>query len=111
MPSMRTSTAIVSLLLTFLAAACTKPAAPKAAAAPPLPITAEVLNKLAKADALDGNVDKVVHRCAGCSLGMDGKADLALTVDSYTMHFCKKGCLEAFRPDPAKEILALRIKD
>jgi len=108
---MRTSPACLGVLLTFLAAACTKPAEPKAAATPPLPVTAEVLAKLAKADALDGNVDKVVHRCAGCSLGMDGKAEYALAVDNYTMHFCKKGCLEAFRPDPAKEILALRIKD
>lgn len=111
MIAMRISTAIAGVLLTFLAAACTKPAEPKAAAAPPLPITAEVLAKLAKADAMDGNVDQVVHLCAGCNLGMNGKADFPLVVGSYTMHFCKKACVEAFRPDPAKEILALRIKD
>jgi hypothetical protein len=111
MQAMRTSIACLAILLPLLAAACSKPAEPKAPPAPPLPITAEVLAKLAKADALDGNVDQVVHLCAGCNLGMNGKAEYPLAVGNYTMHFCKKACVEAFRPDPAKEIIALHIKD
>lgn len=85
------------------------PATPDATA--PAPITPEVLAKLEKADAKDGTVDKVVHRCAGCALGMDGKAELSLKVQDYTMHFCKPKCVDKFAPDPATAILALKIKE
>jgi len=104
----------IPLSCTLLLAGCgakpaPAPAAPAVAAAEAA--TPEVLGKLAKADAKDGTVDKVVHRCAGCRLGMDGKAELALKVQDYVMHFCKKGCLDAFVADPKKEILALQIKE
>jgi hypothetical protein len=105
----------------LLFAACTaesKPAdapaqnAPAPAAAPSLsPITEETLAKLAKADAKDGSVDKVVHRCAGCSLGMDGEAKWPLQVQDYMMHFCKQACLDRYAKDPAKAIAAMKIKD
>ena len=86
----------------------TAPAIPPAAAAAVAP---EVLAQLAKADAKDGKVDKIVHKCAGCALGMDGKAEFALPVQDYTMHFCKQGCLDGFKTEPSKAILALKIKD
>ncbi len=75
------------------------------------PIGPEVLAVLAKADAKDGTVDHVVHQCAGCSLGMAGKPEFPLQVEDYAMHFCKAECLARFQPDPAKAILALKIKD
>jgi hypothetical protein len=105
----------------FLLTACgDKPAAPTPAPSPSpatpgataaAPITPEVLAKLAQADAKDGTVDKVVHRCAGCALGMDGKAEMSLKVQDYTMHFCKPKCVDKFAPDPATAILALKIKE
>ncbi len=87
-------------------------AEPSAAAPTSLsPITEETLAKLAKADAKDGNVDKVVHRCAGCALGMDGEAKWPLQVQDYSMHFCKQACLDRYAKDPAQAIAALKIKD
>ena len=61
--------------------------------------------------AKDGAVDKVVHRCAGCALGMDGADKWPLKVQDYTMHFCKQACLDRYSADPAKAIAALKIKD
>lgn len=84
--------------------------APVVPAAPAV-LAADVVAKLAKADAVDGKADKVVSKCAGCSLGMDGVPAHALTVGDYTMHFCKAGCLAPFKADPAKEIAALKVKD
>jgi hypothetical protein len=101
---LRTSFTCVAFL-TFLA--CSKQEAPAAAA--PMPVTAETVAKLAAADALDGAVDKVVHRCAGCMLGMDGKAEFPLQVQDYTLHLCKQGCLDRLKADPAKEIAGLTV--
>ena len=101
----------------FLFTACgdkPAPAAPNPAAkvpAAPAVIGATVLAQLAKADAKDGKVDMVVHKCAGCMLGMDGKAEFPLKVGGYTMHFCKQGCLDGFKGDPSPAILALKIPD
>jgi YHS domain-containing protein len=39
---------------------------------------------------------------------MDGKADHALTVSGYSMHFCSDHCRENFSKDTAKKILALK---
>lgn len=82
-----------------------KPAAPAAAA----PTAAEIATKLAAADAKDGKVDKVVHKCAGCSLGMDGEEKWSLPVEGYTMHFCNQACFDRFKNDTAKEIGALKV--
>ena len=67
--------------------------------------------KLALADQKDGAVDKVVHQCAGCSLGMPGEDKWPLKVQDYTMHFCKQACLDKFQVDPAVAINALVIKN
>lgn len=101
----------------FAFAACTsetqKTADPDAKTPPPVAPVAlaeEVTARLAQFDAKDGTVDKVVHRCAGCSLGMDGEDKWPLTVGDYTMHFCKQGCLDKFAKDPAPAILAVKAK-
>jgi len=91
---------------------CGKPAAAAPTGnTPPAPISAELVAKLAKADAVDGKTDKVVHKCAGCALGMDGSPAHSLQVQDYTMHFCKEGCLAPFKADPAKELTALKIRE
>ena len=66
--------------------------------------------KLAAADAVDGKKDKVVSKCAGCALMMNGKSDTTLEFEGYTMLFCKDACHDRFEADPEKEILALRVK-
>ena len=70
---------------------------------------ADVEAKLAEADKVDGTVDKVVSKCAACALKMDGKAENALKVSGYTMHFCTAKCKEGFEKDTTKSILALEI--
>ncbi len=64
---------------------------------------------LAKADALDGNVDMVVHKCANCALGMDGKAEHSVKALDYTMHFCQDGCAKKFSEKLNENILAMTI--
>ena len=54
---------------------------------------------LAAADHVDGEDDKVVKRCAGCKLGMDGSEEHALAVADYTLHFCSADCKQAFAED------------
>ena len=51
---------------------------------------------LAKADALDGQSDKIVSLCASCALGMDGSKEHQLHVGEYTMYFCRDDCQQAF---------------
>jgi hypothetical protein len=84
---------------------------PLATAAPSAPIaaTAAMTTVLAKADAKDGAVDQCVHRCAGCALGMDGKATMPLQVGAYTMHFCKQACLDRYAKDAAGELAKLKV--
>ena len=48
-----------------------------------------VADKLAKADAADGSVDKVVSKCLGCGLAMNGKRDRRHN-RGFTLHFCSK---------------------
>jgi hypothetical protein len=69
---------------------------------------AEILTILAAADAADGTEDKVVSKCAGCKLGMDGSADYALTVENYEMHFCGADCKSHFADDTEKAVMALK---
>lgn len=101
---------IRSLLLVpaLLFAACTAKDQPKVEApkgdAPKAAITAEITAKLEKADAADGKVDKVVSKCAGCALGMDGKAEHSAKLGDYTLHFCDH-CASA---DPLKAVEALK---
>ena len=74
-------------------------------------VTAAVEAKLAEADKLDGNADKIVSKCASCALGMDGKSDHALEVSGYTLHFCREECKTGFEKDANKAILALKIPE
>jgi hypothetical protein len=96
----------------LVAAACeSESPQPLAIAAPAAPIaaTAEMTAVLAKADAKDGAVDKCVHRCAGCKLGMDGLAAMPLQVGDYTMHFCKPACLDRYAKDAKGELAKLKV--
>jgi YHS domain-containing protein len=89
-----------------------QPAAQPAAAQAKEPtLPAELMAKLEKADAKDGAVDHVVHKCAGCSLGMDGKDKFPMQLAGYTMHFCKQACLDRYQKDPTKALLTLKVKD
>ncbi len=86
----------------------TEPAAtkPTAGAGKPDPKVAAVL---AKADGVDGKTDKVVSKCAGCALGMDGDAKHASTVSGYKLHLCSEHCKAQFDKNPGKVILALKV--
>lgn len=65
--------------------------------------------RLAQADAVDGKVDKVVSRCAGCALGMDGKSEHSFTTSGYVLQFCSAGCKSDFEKDPGKSVQAMKI--
>lgn len=67
--------------------------------------------RLAKADALDGKTDKVVTKCAGCALGMDGKAEHSIAAHGYTLHLCSAHCKEDFSKDVDKSILAMELPE
>lgn len=94
----------------FLFASCTKQVVVAPAPAPSAPAaapSAETLAKLAKADAVDGKTDKVVSKCAGCALGMDGKAAHAAKLGEYTVHFCDH-CAGKTK-DVEKIVMALKL--
>jgi YHS domain-containing protein len=65
--------------------------------------------KLAAADAFDGTTDKIVSKCAGCALAMDGKSEHTLEVSGYKLYFCAEECKTHFEKDVNKAILALKI--
>ena len=71
----------------------------------------DVEAKLALADEFDGVADRVVSRCAACSLRMDGSAEHALQFAGYELHFCSAGCLESFSADAEARISALVIPE
>lgn len=112
------TTLILSL---FLACATETPAEAPAAAAPAVeaPAAAPALTATAeggapaldaacvdKADLADGTADKVAHKCAGCTLLMDGKAEHASTHGGVTFHSCSDGCKGRLDADPVG-VLAL----
>ena len=105
---MKTLTLRFALPLLFLAG-CTTDAPKEDDNSAVKPATAAMTAKLALADAVDGTTDKVVHKCAGCSLGMDGKKDMALTVGDYEMHFCQDACLAKFKGSTEKAVTELTI--
>lgn len=72
-------------------------------------VTAEMAEVLAKADALDGQADKVVSLCASCALGMAGSEEHSLHVGPYTMYFCADHCKQAFSEDVSKSVLAMKL--
>lgn len=71
--------------------------------------TPEMVEVLAKADALDGQSDKTVSLCASCVLGMDGSKEHQLHVGEYTMCFCADHCKQAFSEDISKSVLAMKL--
>lgn len=104
---LRRSVLLVPLLVAF--AACSK----KPADAPvgvPIKTTPEIDAKLVAADKMDGAEDKVVHKCAGCALHMDGKPEFALPVGAYQMHFCSDKCLDRYKKDAIGELGKLAVK-
>ena len=66
---------------------------------------------LAKADKFDGAADKIVSKCSSCGLGMDGKAEHAVSAHGYTLHFCSDGCKTGFSQDLDTSLLALKVPD
>jgi YHS domain-containing protein len=74
-------------------------------------IEAQLQAKLAKADELDGTTDKIVERCPGCGLSMDGKSEYAVEVAGYTLHFCSESCKEDFTEDLTQAVLDLKIPE
>jgi len=72
-------------------------------------IEAAVLDKLAEVDALDGTVDKIIKRCPGCGLKMDGNSEHATEVSGYTIYFCSASCQEKFTKNPTESLLFLEI--
>ena len=74
-------------------------------------LTAQLTAKLAEADKLDGKTDKVIEKCPGCGLKMDGKSEHALEVSGYTMHFCAGTCQEEFAKNVTKSIEDLEIPE
>ena len=65
--------------------------------------------RLAAADAKDGKTDKVVTKCAGCNLHMDGKAENKLDVHGYALHFCAADCKDRFAKDADAAVMAMKI--
>jgi len=70
-----------------------------------------VAAKLAGADLVDGEADHVVSRCAGCALAMEGKAEHALQVEGYEMHFCSDSCQSNFEEDTLAKVAQLDIPE
>jgi YHS domain-containing protein len=77
-------------------------------AAPP---SAASLAILAKADASDGSVDKVVSRCVTCRLVMEGKPEYSVNYGGYAVHLCSEECKKAFSENPEKALQALTFPE
>ena len=73
------------------------------------PFSLKAATLIGKADVLDGAEDKVVSKCAGCALGMNGSEDHQLNVGEYKMNFCSKYCRDEFDKDTETKILAMEI--
>jgi YHS domain-containing protein len=63
---------------------------------------------LAKADASDGSVDKVVSKCVTCRLGMEGKPEYSVNYGGYAVHLCSEECKKTFAENPEKALQALK---
>lgn len=96
------------------AASSNTAAAPADAAAPtpghaPTANRETLLAKLASADAFDGKTDKVVSKCAGCALGMDGSEKYTVQFEGYSLHLCNDACRKQFASDTVNAVLAMRV--
>jgi YHS domain-containing protein len=108
-PISGTSIMLLSLLVTYLAVGCGTGKAPETTQKRGLtdPPGAASLAILAKADASDGSVDKVVSKCVTCQLGMDGKPEYSVNYGGYAVHLCSEECRKTFSGDPEKALQAL----
>jgi len=71
----------------------------------------QLMAKLAEADELDGEADKVIKKCPGCGLEMDGKSENSFKVSGYTIYFCEASCQEEFTKNVAKSIESMEIPE
>jgi hypothetical protein len=78
------------------------------AAMSPEEVEAAVATLLARADLADETEDKVVEKCLGCALGMDGAPDQVVQAHGYEIHFCSPACKENAEENIEEAILALR---
>jgi YHS domain-containing protein len=108
-PTLGKSIVFLSLLVTCLAMGCGTGKAPDAAQkeAPADQPGAASLAILAKADAEDGSVDKVISKCVTCRLGMDGTPEYSVAYGGYAVHLCSEECRKTFSGDPEKALQAL----
>jgi len=107
-PNCLKAIAAFGLFSAFLVAGCSRSEAPAGPATDPIANTpsAAALAILAKADAADGTVDKVVSKCLVCVLEMEGKPEHSTAYGEYTLHLCSAYCKESFTKEPEKTLLA-----
>ena len=74
------------MFVVVLAVACSS--APVAGEPAAVADPAKVDAGLNIADLADGTEDKIVHKCAGCSLAMSGNPAHAIATRGYTLHMC-----------------------
>jgi len=104
--------ATLGLWSALLWTGCTRTEAPVAAKDTSRPAPgAAAMAVLAKADAADGTVDKIVSKCVMCGLEMKGNPGHAVTLGEYKVHSCSAACAEAFGKDPEPALLALKIPE
>jgi len=65
----------------------------------------KVLVALVAADAVDGETDKIIKKCATCALRMDGKDEHAMQLEGYTLQFCSKRCRDICAKTPVDILL------
>jgi hypothetical protein len=75
--------------------ACGGGASVEATAVDPVKVSAG----LVAADLADGTEDKIVHKCAGCSLAMAGNPAHAIATRGYTLHMCSAACKANYEGD------------
>jgi hypothetical protein len=73
--------------------------------------SAAALAVLDKADAADGNIDKVVEKCVACKLKMKGNPEHTVNFGEYQLHFCTEFCKEAFTRNPEEALASLDETD
>jgi hypothetical protein len=87
------------ILFLFVLAACACGSDLPANEAPEKTVDAAMMATLEKADLADHTQDKVVHRCAGCALMMDGNEAHTIEVEGYALHMCSAQCKMNFEKD------------
>ena len=87
------------VLCLFVLAACACGSDSPETEAPEKVDNAAMVAALEKADLADNTQDKIVHRCAGCALMMDGKEAHTIEVEGYALHMCSAQCKASFEKD------------